>query len=265
MVNDDPTWRKLKTVGTTLDVIEALADLDGAGVTELAETVGISKSSAHSHLSTLHEAGYLRKDDSEYALSCQFLLLGEYVRNANPLYQFGSLKADRLATETGHYVHLFTEENGRGVTIYEARGEHAGGYEYQSLKLQQREPLHVTASGKAILANLPERRVREIVDSHGLERYTENTITESEALFEELAEISEQGYAVNDEEEIYGFRAVAAPVRTQARELLGSISLSGPVTFLSDETFTDEMPERVIEAAEMIRVDANMSQFSGTG
>lgn len=264
MVNDGGSWRRLKTVNKTLEVIEALAKLDSAGVTEVASYVGISKSSAHSHLATLLEADYLKKEDGEYSLSYQFLLLGEYVRNTSPLFQFGRVKVNELASETGHYAHLYVEEKGLGVNIYEARGEHAGDYEYQSLKLQQREPLHVTASGKAVLAHLPEDRVREIIENHGLEQYTEHTITDEDALFAELDTIREQGYAVNDEEEIYGFRAVAAPVRTNEAEILGSISVSGPVTFLNDEILREEIPDKVIEAAGMIRVEINMSRSPDT-
>jgi len=263
MVNDDESWRKLKTVDTTVEIIEALAELDGAGVTEVASAVGISKSSAHSHLATLHAVDYLEKENDEYSLSYQFLLIGEFVRNRSPLYQYGRTKINEIATETGHYAHLFVEEKGLGVNIYEARGEYAGDYEYQSLKLQQREPLHVTATGKAILAHLPERRVREIIDIHGLERYTENTITDETKLFEELERIRSQGYAVNDEEEVNGFRAVGAPIRTKEQEVLGSISISGPATFLRNETLEQDIPEKVVEAAEMIRVEINMwNQFN---
>lgn len=260
MVNkSDASWRVLKTVETATDVIEALAELDGAGVTELASHLDMSKSTVHSHLSTLETTGYLVKDDHTYHLSYQFLLVGEYVRNTSALFQFGRARVNKLAAETGHYAHLYTEEEGLGINIYEARGEQAGDYEYQSLKLQRREPLHVTASGKAILANLPESRVYDIVQEHGLERYTENTITDEGALFEELETIRERGYATNDMEEIDGFRAVAAPVHTGGDTVRGSLSVSGPTSFLDGEMFTDEIPELVVKTSNLIEVKINMS------
>lgn len=263
MVNDnDDSWRKLKTVHKSTEVVEALAELGGAGVTEIASHVGISKSSAHAHLATLHEASYLTKEDGTYSLSFQFLLLGEFVRNKSALFQFGRRKINELATDTGHYAHLFIEENGLGVNIYEARGRRAGDYEYQSLKLQQREPLHVTASGKVILAHLPERRVKEIIETHGLKQYTKQTITSVDALFDELEEIREQGYAINDEEEIHGFRAVAAPIAMEDGNILGSVSVSGPVTFLKNQVLHQEIPEKVTDAAGIIQVNISMSQTS---
>lgn len=260
MVNKkNESWRKLKTVETALDVIEALIDLDGASVTEVTEYVGRSKSTIHSQLSTLCEAGYLVKRNGEYRLSFQFLLLGEYVRNNSLLYQFGQTIADNLASQTGHYTHLFTAENGHGVNVYEAQGQQAGNYEYQSLKLQQREPLHVTAAGKVLLANYTEERVSDIIRLRGLDQWTTNTITDRDELFDELETIRDQGYAINDEEEIDGFRAVASPIRVGGDEVIGSVSVSGPLTYFSDEKIQDELPELVKSAAGMIEVEINMS------
>ena len=259
MPNDNGnSWRNLQTVEAATEIIEALAELDGAGVTELADHLDISKSTVHSHLSTLLEADYLVRSGNEYQLSYQFLLLGEYVRNDSALFQFGRSRANDVAIETGHYSHLYVEEKGLGINIYEAKGEKAGNYEYQSLKLQQREPLHVTASGKAILACLPEKRVKEIIRRHGLDPYTENTITSEKELFEELDTISDQGYAINDEEEVEGFRAVAAPVQIKGA-VIGSLSVSGPETIFSGYYLTDELPERLVNATNLIEVDINMS------
>lgn len=259
MEKENSSWRELQTVGTAIDVIEALAETEGAGVTQLAARLDVSSSSIHSQLATLEQAGYLVRDGQQYQLSHRFLLLGEYVRNSNPLFQFGRRRADDLAEETEHYAHLFVEEDGLGVNIYEARGELASDYDYQSLKLQQREPLHITATGKAILAEFSEKKVRAIVEQHGLERRTENTITDIEDLFAELENVSQQGFATNDEEEIGGFRAVAAPVCVDGGAVLGSVSVSAPVAYFDDKEFNNSIPTKVIRAANTIEVDYNMS------
>lgn len=257
----DSSWRTLQTVERATEVIRVLSEQGRAGVSIVAEELDMSASSTHSQLATLHEAGYLIREDGEYRLSFKFLLLGEYVRNSSALFQFGRSEANDLADKTGHYVHLFTEENGLGVNIYESRGEHAGDYEYQSKKLQHREPLHITASGKAILASLDRPDVKEILDRHGLEQYTKNTITDESTLFEELDRIQEQGYAVNDEEEIIGFQAVAAPIQANSGVVVGSISVAGPSRFFGSEELTEEIPEQVVDAANMIQVNINMSDM----
>lgn len=96
-------------------------------------------------------------------------------------------------------------------------------------EIGKRVPLHNIAAGKAILAHLSEERVEEIIGQHGLEEWTERTITDREALFSELETIREQEYARNDGETFEGFRAVASPILHEG-ELLGSIVVSGPVT-----------------------------------
>lgn len=257
--NGDSSWRTLKTVERATEIIRVLSKLDGAGVSAVAEQLDMSVSSTHSQLATLHQADYLVRDGDEYRLSYEFLLLGEYVRNSSMLFQFGRSEADALADETGHYVHLFTEENDLGINIYESRGEHAGDYDYQKLKLQRREPLHITASGKTILANLSTERVESIIQRHGLEEYTENTITDKTALFEELEQVRTQGYAVNDEEEIVGFQAVAAPIQGESETVIGSISVAGPTRFFDDNELREEISEQVVNAANMIQVNINMA------
>lgn len=259
MTNDGSTRpRTLKTVATASEVIDGLVELDGAGVTELADYIGISKSTAYTYLKTLEQQELVISEDQTYRLSYAFLLLGEYVRNGSLLYQAGRQPVDDLAEALGGYAHLVVEENGRGITIHEARGEETVAYEYQTTKPERRDPLHVTASGKAILASLPDRRVEEIVDRHGLEAWTERTITGREALFEELKTVRERGFARNDEEEVAGFRAVAAPVRTGNGAVLGSVSVSGPTNVLDDEAFSTELPERVSDTANSIEVSINM-------
>lgn len=256
---DDSSWRTLQTVERATEIIQLLSELDGAGVSTVAERLDISVSSAHSHLATLRETGFLIKQEGDYHLSYRFLHLGEYVRNSSALYRCGRSEADKLADETGHYVHLFTDQKGTGINIYEARGEHAEEYDYQSLKLQRGEPLHISASGKAILATLPETDVRARVEKHGLEQYTANTITEETALFEELDRIREQGYAVNDEEEILGYRAVGAPIQTDSEAVIGSISVAGPTRFFDSRSDIEKIAERVMTAANMTQVKINMS------
>jgi len=258
--NSNSSWRTLKTVKRAADIIRLLVDLEGAGVSTVAEHLDMSVSSAHSHLATLYEVDYLVKEDGEYRLSYEYLMLGEYVRNSSPLFRFGRGEADELADKTGHYVHLYIEEKGLGVNIYESRGDSAGEYNYQSLKLQRREPLHITAAGKAVLANLEETTARNIVERHGLEQYTENTITSEAALFEELEQVQKQGYALNNEEEILGFKAVAAPVKAGTDDVVGSISVAGPTRAFGDEQLTEEISEQVVKAVNMIQVNINMSQ-----
>ncbi|MDS0261104.1 IclR family transcriptional regulator [Haloarcula sp. S1CR25-12] len=256
------TPRTLKTVTTATEVIDALATLDSAGVTALADHLGLSKSTTYTHLQTLESAGLVTKHGTDYQLSYKFLQLGEYVKHRSLLYQVGKPEVDRLADDIGQYCHLVSEENGRGVNLYKIRGETAVGDEYQAAKLQHRDRLHMTAAGKAILSALERERVEEIIETHGLPRWTEHTITDPDELFETLSEIRERGYAYNDEEEIEGLRAVGAPICDREGLVLGALSVSGPTSFLKGGTFRQAIPERIVSAANVIEVNINMSKQS---
>lgn len=254
--------RTLTTVLRAIDIMHALMRLNGAGVTELANHLGESKSTTYTYLKSLEKGGLVTKADTDYRLSYEMLIFGEYVRNQSLLYTIGKSEIDSLAAKTGQYAHLVVEENGRGHNLYKSKGEQAVGDDYQLAKFQQRDYLHITASGKAILAYLPRKRVEEILDRHGLPARTERTITSREQLFEELAEIREQGYSHNDEEEIEGFQAIGAPIRSRDGSVLGSMSVSGPKSMFDDESQYGEIVDQVVKTANIIEVNVNMSQRS---
>lgn len=255
----DASGRQLKTVNTTVRVIDALSDLDGAGVTELAEYLDLSKAAVHNHLATLRENRLVIQRKSEYKLGLRFVTVGEYVKQHNRLYNAGKNPTENLSEETDEYAHLMAVEHGRGVHLYKAKVDRAVGNQYHQRNLERPYHLHHNSLGKAILAYLPEDRVKAIIDEYGLPQRTEKTITDEASLFEELAEVREQGYAVNDEEEIVGMRAVGAPVRESTGEVLGAVSVSGPVSRMKGETFESDIPEQVIQAANIIELNIETS------
>ncbi|MDG5821404.1 IclR family transcriptional regulator [Natronococcus sp. A-GB7] len=264
MSQRDSESRTLKTVSRLIKIIEVLARSGSIGVTTLARRLDLSKSTVHAYLKTLEENGFVVKGGEKYQLAHELMLLGESIRSQHILYQAGRGEIEELATETGQYAHLTIEENGKGINLYQARGETVAGYEYQSAKLHQPDHLHLTAAGKAILAFLPRDQVEVILNRHGLQRHTVNTITEREALFEELKTIRECGHAFNDEEEIDGFRAVGAPIRRPDGELLGALSVSGPTSVLAGDRFYEELPKAVTRTANEIEVSINMSNKYST-
>ncbi|WP_312908377.1 IclR family transcriptional regulator [Natronosalvus caseinilyticus] len=265
-MNDHETGsaRTLETVARACDVIETLEKRDGVGVTELATALDLSKSSAHSYLNTLREKRLVVKRGDTYHLSLEFLYLGKSVRHRHVLFEHGKSTVDRLAERSGEYAHLMCEQHGLERNIYKVPGENAVGDDYHTAKEQKPDFLHFTSTGKAVLAHLPETRVRSIVDSYGLVRKTEHTITDLDALLAELESIRQRGYAVNDEEEIKGIRAVGAPIRSANGEVLGAISVSGPTSRLNGEYYHDELPHMVMESANVTEASINMSTASET-
>ncbi|WP_101295839.1 IclR family transcriptional regulator [Halegenticoccus soli] len=263
MASQSDPPRTVKSAETTLEIIETLRRLDGAGVSEIAEHVNRSVGTVHTYLATLRQRGYVVQEGNSYRLSFHFVALGEHVRNRSDLYRAGKEEIDRLATETGECAHLIVEQNGYEVSLYEAFGEHAVGMKfYVQNREAPREHLQCTASGKVILAHLPDRRIREIIDRLDFVPRTPNTITDEETLLETLERVRERGFALNDEEEIQGMRAVAAPITDRDNTLLGAVSLSAPVRRIREDVFRKEIPERVVQAANVIEVNLQTADLA---
>lgn len=115
----------VKAVQTSIGVIEALYERDGARIDELADALDVSKSSVHRHLSTLRQANYVTKEGDTYYLSMQFLELGHYVCNRKEVFQLAEPKVKELAEETGERAQFVVEEHGYVRYVHRATGEHA--------------------------------------------------------------------------------------------------------------------------------------------
>lgn len=254
--------RTLSTVETTCSVLRALKNLDGATVTELADHLDLSKGAAYNHLATLRQQQFVSKNGDIYQLSYQIFTFGEYVRHLSPLYNVALNEIHQLAEETGESVNLMVESFGKGIYLYKEKGETGIADEYHTNRLTNADYLHWSSTGKAILADLPDERVEEIVDRYGLPEKTENTITTEAELWKEINVIRERGYAVNDEEEIKGVRAVGASIRDKTDDVLGSVSISSPVSRMTDQELKHNIPELVKQTANIIEVTIQTQKSS---
>src|SRR5690606_14834436 len=95
-------------------------------------------------------------------------------------------------------------------------------------------PMYCTGIGKAMLAYMPQDAVEQIVDGE-LKAYTENTITEKEALLQDLREIVARGYSIDNMEHEFGIKCIGMPLRNQKRQVVAGISISGPSLRFDDQ------------------------------
>ncbi|NGM69824.1 IclR family transcriptional regulator [Natronolimnobius sp. AArcel1] len=246
----------VRTVDRTFEILEIIQELDGAGISEIAEQVDIGKSAVHNHLTTLANREYVDKDGDEYHIGLSFLGLGAYARNRTPIYDTAQKEVDKLADDTGELVNLLVEKNGRGIYLYQAKGENAVELDTHEGK---RVPLHCTGLGKAILGFRPDEQVERIVEEYGLPSVTNKTITDREEFFAELEEIHEQRFAVDREERLNGLRCIAAPITDDNDESIAAVSVSCPVHRVGDERFYEDLPEAVLGTANVIELEHNYS------
>lgn len=222
-----------------LRVLEQLAAdaQDGAsvtGVTELADALGLHKSTALRLLLTLERCGYVEQDEVTrgfrlrwklFELGSALLMRGDLVREARPVLE-------RLAQTTGEVVHLSVLDDGE--VVYVDKVDTPATIRMYS-RVGRKSPVHCTGVGKAILAFLSPAEVDRIVATKGLRKYTERTLTRREDLEADLARIRETGVAFDDEEHEVGIRCVAAPIRNHLGQAVASLSVAGPAFRMTEE------------------------------
>jgi DNA-binding IclR family transcriptional regulator len=177
------------------------------GVSELAASAGLPKSTAHRLLSTLVGSGYVRRVGDRYRLSEHAFEMGNTMWACRP----GGLRERaipfmiELAQQTQETVHLAILDGNSVLYLEKLFGHQATPC---PTSVGARRPVHCTALGKALLAYSPRSRLTE----GALRRYTPATRTSDEALAHDLERARGDGVAAECEEFRAGLMCVAAPI-----------------------------------------------------
>ncbi|WP_436348308.1 IclR family transcriptional regulator [Natronorubrum sp. FCH18a] len=254
--DDEP--RRIQSADRVCDILECVRETGRTTVSEVSDAIGVTPGTAHTYLATLESRGFVEKTDGEYRLGLELLPYGEHVRLRNDLYRAAMEEVHRLAHDIDACAHLMTEYEGQLLVLHEVFGENAIGMDFHPQKRERPQTyLHCTAAGKAILAQLPDYRVAQIIEEHGLVSYTPSTITDETELVDELETVRERGFALNDQEQMQGIRAVGAPIYYGGDRVLGAVSVSGSASAWNGDRFRDRLPEAVMRAANAIEVNVH--------
>ena len=140
---------------------------------------------------------------------------------------------DRLMKQVHETVH-FVQREGNHIVYVDKVESDASSIRMVS-RIGLRMPMYCTGVGKAMLAQMTEREVREIWESTPIEKCSENTITDLDVLLRELAEIRLRGYAIDNEENEIGVRCIAACVQDYTGRADAAFSISAPAARMPDE------------------------------
>lgn len=249
-----PAGIERKLIGSVQRALDILGIFDSQtpqlGVTEVAEALGLHKSTAAGLLHTLERNGYLEQDPSSRKYRLGFRL----VERAFLLLDQVELR--KLALPYLQELHAWCDESinlairDRADVVYIERL-----FSSQSLGLRveigKRAFVHSTGLGKAMLSCLPQTEVEEIIAIRGLRPVTTHTITDHDQFLAELERSRERGYAIDDEENELGARCVSAPILDHTGRPVAAVSISVPLPRIP----MAEVPRfgaRVKEAAKQI-------------
>ena len=232
MVEKKKAYYKISTLEKGLAVIELLAKEKTLSVTEVAQHLGQNRSASHRFLATLHELGYVLKDErSRYRLSLKFFEIANRIDDIDQIRSIARPFMRELSAAHGETVNLGRLEGCDVVTIDTIPGTQVIKFES---RIGERSSAHTLGMGKSILAFRPPEEQAAYIDQADFIKLTEKTITTKARFKEELERVKIQGYAMDDEEWTVGLRCVAIPVFNQATPTY-AISVSGPAGRMTPE------------------------------
>jgi IclR family acetate operon transcriptional repressor len=241
-------------VDRALTLLEALArSTGGVPLSELAAGARLNISTCHHLLATLIKWGYVAKAPGRrYALGARGLHLGQAFLKQVDLPRRAQPHLERISEQTGETVHLAVLQGDAIITLLKREGRHA--VRVDTGALGGSDAIHATATGKAMLAWLPEGEIRRILALKGMPLLTPNTITDADRLIEELRLVRRNGHALDREEFQPGVICVGAAIRDHLGAVVGAISASAP-TLRATEAHLGAMRDAVIAAARALSAE----------
>ena len=224
------------------------------GIADIADELGMSRSTTHRYAITLLALGYLEQGASrKYRLGLRVTDLGMSALNSTGLREHAQPYLEELRQRTSYAVSLAVLDGPEILYVDRARSfrrgrDHAG----PDVRTGSRLPAYCTAMGKLLLANLPDSDQREALASIKLTKQGPNTITSKKALRDELEEVLDTNFAVDDEELAKDLYSIAAPVRNEGRQVVAAIDIAVPSSMITIGELVDALGPHLISTADRI-------------
>jgi len=216
-------------------------------LTAISQRLGLPKSTVHRLLGALLSQGLLARsaDGSSYRLGYQLMYWGMLAQASLNLRAEALPILSELCQASGETAILSVRDGNDGICVEMVESSQPVRLE---MRVGRRLPLYAGASGKVLLAFLPEPEIRRIVSQIELTPLRPNTITQADALFRELAAIRQRGYATSFEETDSGAMGVAAPVYDGAGKPVAGLGIAAPLARIPREQ-VDRVVPLVLEAS----------------
>ena len=220
----------VQSLERAFDVLELMAAAGGeVTLSRLAAESGLPVPTIHRLVRTLVSSGYvLQMPSRRYTLGPRLIGLGASA--SQTVEAWASPHLQSLAEVTGESANLAMLDGDR--VVYVAQAASTRHTMRMFTEVGRRVYAHCTGVGKALLAQLPDDAVKDLVASAGMPATTEHTITDITALLTELRRVRERGYAIDDGEQELGVRCVAVAVPGSLRS---AVSVSGPASRVTPE------------------------------
>ena len=218
---------RLPAVDRAMSLFELLADSQkGLTLSELSRKLSIPKSTTHYLIHTLVTRGYVQRgtDGRHYLLGLRFADVASTSPSELALRTLAMPYLRQIAARLNLTATATVLRSAEAVIIARVMSFQDGG---GGSWIGRHIDLHCTAQGKALISTLPDARLDRLFCGRELARFTPRTITSLAMLKDHLARVRSDGFAVNDEEQVVGVRAVAVPVIDPIGAVVAAISVRG--------------------------------------
>jgi DNA-binding IclR family transcriptional regulator len=261
-MRDDPISKtyKLQALDRAVAILDLLSDSPSSmGLGDVADSLGLHKSTAHRFLMVLEHHGMVgRTLAGKFRLGMRLFDYGNRAVEQYDLRECARPFLKKLVEEVEETAHLCVLENMHMVYIDKLEPE-------RTIRMISRigssSPIHCTAVGKAILAEMSVEDAKEIVRRLRFGSFTKKTLTTRAALMEEIVRTKRRGYAMDNEEREEGVRCVAVAILDAASKPVAAVSISGPKFRVSGPKLT-LFVKKLMECAEGIEKDMGYNSRS---
>ena len=245
---------KVQVLDRACGLLQALADdHTGLAVPELSAKMRLHRSTVYRLLVVLERNRLVSKSTAhgKYCLGLRFFELANKAVSQLHLPRLARHSLEMLVAETGETGHLCILDQGEVLYLEKVEGSHT--LRVPSI-VGQRYPINCGASGKALIAFLPESEVDELLKKHPLRSFTRKTITTAAQLKARLQVIRSVGYSIDDEEFEEGLKCIGAPVRDYSGRVVAAISIDGPIFRLTNKKIP-VLARSVVRVAERLSAE----------
>ncbi|WP_162300799.1 IclR family transcriptional regulator [Alkalilacustris brevis] len=256
-----PAVRRIQSVDRALTIMEILAGRNAPmGLNDLAAAAGLNVSTCHHLVSTLVERGYVLHAGRSrgYMLSFKLADLAEAASHNFDIVNIVQTDLQELNENLRESVQMATI-NGTNLITQLRFGSHMPTH-VEADEVKKMRAAHATATGKAILAWLPESEMLRIVSENGLTPFTDSTITSLSGLIEDLRLVRRTGYAVDEEELEKNVICYGAALRDGTGAVIGSVSVSIPKSRASKQ-YRAHIARSVVKCARTISDRLRVAHF----
>lgn len=243
---------QVKTLNKCMHIFMCMADnREPMTLNELIKKTGLKKTTTYRLLQALTSLQLVEKipRTKQYGLGPKLIYFGVTALGNLNLHKISLPVMTKLRNDTGETINLSILKGSEIMILERIQSDHLFNV---NLSVGSRLPANCTSQGKAILAYLNDEKVDEIMTGFIFEKKTENTIVSMSALKNELKNVREKGYAVNDEELEKGLTAVAAPVFDYAGKVIAAINVSYSTARHPGPEMYERLSEKVIKASKEI-------------